>query len=154
MCLSMNISMVISAINTLRMYEKKDSSTLETSDHVCMYACMHVNEWSVIPIHTDMCERVMKHNAYSDKYSGSSLHLCICLTTVWMFNRFHLWQVSIPYSKRLEPKIVLPHRCPEIRKDTSTVHDVYRVSALQCIIVSLLYLICNLLSLIWYRMCV
>ena len=54
----------------------------------------------------------MKRNAYNEIYS---LNVCICLTTAWITDGSHWWQIGITFILLLDPKIVLPYRCQILR---------------------------------------
>ena len=44
--------------------------------------------------------------------NGQLMYVYICLTTVYTTDGSHWWQIGlITFIKRLDPKIVLPHRC-------------------------------------------
>ena len=78
------------------------------------------NEWPFIPIHADLCEHILKRNAYSEFYSGNSLNVCICLTTAYIIDGPHWWQIDITPIKRNDPKIVPPYRCETPRLTNKT----------------------------------
>ena len=57
----------------------------------------------------------MKRIAYKEIYSGNSLNVFVCLTTAWITDGSHRWQIGITFIKHIDPKIVLPHRCRILR---------------------------------------
>ena len=92
---------------------------------------LHVNEWPAIPIHTDMCDHTGKEPHWSVilitrftrispwMYFSFNVFLLECMhifndsldTTVGS----HWQQIVISFIKRLDLKIVLPHRCQILR---------------------------------------
>ena len=80
----------------------------------------HLNEWSFISFHTDLCEHTAHRegatwSAYNEIYSANSLNVVIRLTTDnrRVSNRLLSWSWQISYY--LDLKIVLPHICQILR---------------------------------------
>ena len=53
----------------------------------------------------------LRRNAYNKIYSGNSFNVCLYLTTAEIADGSHWWQMGITFIKRLDLKVVLPHRC-------------------------------------------
>ena len=67
------------------------------------------NEWPFSPIHTDMCKCTGKEQPWRLCLTPW-MCMWICLTTAYITDRSHWWQRNITFIKRLDPKIMMPHR--------------------------------------------